>query len=63
MASRTAVVARTRQLILTPAGPFAVALAEAAAAGLLGLGLFVIAVGRRDRQHYPARILGLAAQP
>jgi O-antigen/teichoic acid export membrane protein len=44
-------------------GPFAVALAEAAAAGLLYLGLFVIAVGPRDRQHYTARILELAAQP
>ncbi len=41
-------------------GPAPVALAEAAAACLLYVGLFVIAVGRRDRQHYTARIWELA---
>ncbi|HET7694297.1 MAG TPA: flippase [Vicinamibacterales bacterium] len=37
-----------------------VALAEAAAAGLLYVGLFILAVGRRDRAVYTARIWELA---
>jgi hypothetical protein len=41
-------------------GPAAVAVAEAAAACLLYVVLFVVAVGRRDRQHYRARIWELA---
>lgn len=36
------------------------ALVEAAAAGLLYVGLFIIAVGRRDRANYTARIWELA---
>jgi hypothetical protein len=44
----------------TPAAPTVVVLAEAAAACLLYLGLFVLAVGRRDRQQYTARIWELA---
>ena len=44
----------------SPAAPTVVVLAEAAAACLLYLGLFVVAVGRRDRQHYTARIWELA---
>ena len=43
-----------------PAAPTVVVLAEAAAACLLYLGLFVLAVGRRDRQQYTARIWELA---
>jgi O-antigen/teichoic acid export membrane protein len=39
---------------------FAVALAQAAAAGLLYVGLFIVAVGRRDRANYTARIWELA---
>jgi hypothetical protein len=35
-------------------------LGEAAAAGLLYVGLFIIAVGRRDRANYTARIWELA---
>ena len=35
-------------------------IAEAAAAGLLYVGLFILAVGRRDRQNYTARIWELA---
>jgi O-antigen/teichoic acid export membrane protein len=45
----------------TPAG-LATVLVEAAAAALLYLGLFVIAVGRRDRQHYTARLWELAGR-
>jgi hypothetical protein len=41
-------------------GPLPLVLAEASAACLLYVGLFVIAVGRRDRQHYTARIWELA---
>ena len=44
----------------TPDAPILLVLAEAAAASLLYFGLFVIAVGRRDRQHYTARIWELA---
>jgi O-antigen/teichoic acid export membrane protein len=36
--------------------------AEAAAAGVLYIALFVAAVGRRDRQHYTARIWELAGR-
>jgi hypothetical protein len=39
---------------------FPTALAQAAAAGLLYLGLFILAVGRRDRANYTARIWELA---
>jgi O-antigen/teichoic acid export membrane protein len=42
-------------------GGLPIALGEAAAAGLLYVALFVVAVGRRDRQHYTARIWELAA--
>ena len=38
----------------------ALALVEAAAAGLLYVGLFIVAVGRRDRANYTARIWELA---
>lgn len=41
-------------------GPGLMTLAEAAAAGLLYVGLFAMAVGRRDREQYTARILELA---
>jgi O-antigen/teichoic acid export membrane protein len=43
-----------------PTDTLAIALMEAAAAGLLYVGLFIIAVGRRDRQVYTARIWELA---
>ena len=43
-----------------PTDTLAVALGEAAAAGLLYVGLFIIAVGRRDRANYTARIWELA---
>jgi len=43
-----------------PTDTLPVALAEAAAAGLLYVGLFIIAVGRRDRANYTARIWELA---
>ena len=43
-----------------PEDSLTVALAEAAAAGLLYVGLFFIAVGRRDRATYSARIWELA---
>jgi O-antigen/teichoic acid export membrane protein len=43
-----------------PTDTLAIALIEAAAAGLLYVGLFIIAVGRRDRQVYTARIWELA---
>ena len=42
------------------ASTLGLALVEAAAAGLLYLGLFIIAVGRRDRANYTARIWELA---
>jgi O-antigen/teichoic acid export membrane protein len=45
----------------TPAG-LATVLVEAAAAALLYLGLFVVAVGRRDREHYTARLWELAGR-
>ena len=41
-------------------GSLRVMLAEAAAAGLLYVGLFIIAVGSRDRANYTARISELA---
>jgi O-antigen/teichoic acid export membrane protein len=41
-------------------GPLLMTLAEAAAACLLYVGLFVVAVGRRDREQYTARIWELA---
>ena len=43
-----------------PTDTLAIALVEAAAAGLLYVGLFIIAVGRRDRQVYTARMWELA---
>lgn len=43
-------------------GPLPVALAEGAAAALLYVGLFVLAVGRRDRAHYTARIWEIAGR-
>jgi O-antigen/teichoic acid export membrane protein len=45
----------------TPAG-LATVLVEAAAAALLYLALFVVAVGRRDREHYTARLWELAGR-
>jgi O-antigen/teichoic acid export membrane protein len=45
----------------TPDGAWFVA-AEASAAGLLYLGLFVAAVGRRDREQYTAKIWELAGR-
>ena len=45
----------------TPAG-FWFVVAEAAAAGLLYLALFVAAVGRRDREQYTAKIWELAGR-
>ena len=45
----------------TPGGPWFV-VAEAAAAGLLYLVLFVAAVGRRDREIYTAKIWELAGR-
>jgi O-antigen/teichoic acid export membrane protein len=46
---------------VTPGGPWFV-VAEAAAAGLLYLMLFVAAVGRRDREQYTAKIWELAGR-
>jgi O-antigen/teichoic acid export membrane protein len=43
-----------------PTDTFPVVLGQAAAAGLLYVGLFIIAVGRRDRANYTARIWELA---
>ena len=45
----------------TPGGPWFV-VAEAAAAGLLYLALFVAAVGRRDREQYTAKIWELTGR-
>jgi O-antigen/teichoic acid export membrane protein len=44
----------------TTGATLGLALVEAAAAGLLYLGLFIVAVGRRDRANYTARIWELA---
>jgi O-antigen/teichoic acid export membrane protein len=46
---------------LTPDG-LATVLAEAAAAALLYVGLFVVAVGRRDRRQYTAKLWELAGR-
>ena len=45
----------------TPDGPVTVVV-EAAAAALLYVGLFILAVGRRDREHYSARLWELAGR-
>ena len=45
----------------TPDG-LATVLAEAAAAALLYVGLFIVAVGRRDREHYTAKLWELAGR-
>ena len=55
-----AVVALALALVHRPSDSLPVALAEAAAAGLLYVGLFIIAVGRRDRAVYTQRIWELA---
>jgi O-antigen/teichoic acid export membrane protein len=54
------VVAVALALVHRPTDSLPVALAEAAAAGLLYVGLFIIAVGRRDRAVYTQRIWELA---
>ena len=46
---------------VTPGGPWFI-VAEAAAAGLLYLVLFVVAVGRHDREQYTAKIWELAGR-
>jgi hypothetical protein len=45
----------------TPGRPWFI-VAEAAAAGLLYLALFVVAVGRHDREQYTAKIWELAGR-
>jgi O-antigen/teichoic acid export membrane protein len=45
----------------TPGGPWFI-VAEAAAAGLLYLALFVVAIGRHDREQYTAKIWELAGR-
>jgi O-antigen/teichoic acid export membrane protein len=53
-------VALALAAVHSPDDSLAVALAEAAAAGLLYLALFAVAVGPRDREQYKARIWELA---